>query len=247
MGWKITFALERQGPHVTPYRLGCFQRSRLISCPNPSRPNLATRDLGAGFKITEGSLKAPSRDSAHLSARKMRSAASFPHLGGCLPQSLQCPAASSRSPQKPDLRVPGLASRALSVCPRRPSDEGKPRCSFPLPPAGHPDAPGSQTVIAVFRTRNSPVFELLPWCVAVGFGVVLGWLNTSNPPGRDGEEQTRLRAERRCRPVLLLWAPSLLYPRIGHILAILSIIHLKPLCFRLPLPAASRQGPNVSA
>ncbi|XP_069735652.1 aladin isoform X2 [Phaenicophaeus curvirostris] len=27
---------------------------------------------------------------------------------------------------------------------------------------GHPDAPGSQTVIAVFRTRNSPVFELLP-------------------------------------------------------------------------------------
>ncbi|XP_074785608.1 aladin isoform X2 [Athene noctua] len=27
---------------------------------------------------------------------------------------------------------------------------------------GHADAPGSQTVIAVFRTRNSPVFELLP-------------------------------------------------------------------------------------
>ncbi|XP_037267949.1 aladin isoform X2 [Falco rusticolus] len=27
---------------------------------------------------------------------------------------------------------------------------------------GNPDAPGSQTVIAVFRTRNSPVFELLP-------------------------------------------------------------------------------------
>ncbi|XP_032569476.1 aladin isoform X2 [Chiroxiphia lanceolata] len=27
---------------------------------------------------------------------------------------------------------------------------------------GHPDSPGSQTAIAVFRTRNSPVFELLP-------------------------------------------------------------------------------------
>ncbi|XP_054662936.1 aladin isoform X1 [Grus americana] len=27
---------------------------------------------------------------------------------------------------------------------------------------GHPDTPGGQTVIAVFRTRNSPVFELLP-------------------------------------------------------------------------------------
>ncbi|KAM6307956.1 LOW QUALITY PROTEIN: aladin [Podargus strigoides] len=27
---------------------------------------------------------------------------------------------------------------------------------------GHQEAPGSQTVIAVFRTRNSPVFELLP-------------------------------------------------------------------------------------
>uniref|UniRef100_A0A8V5GSP8 Uncharacterized protein n=1 Tax=Melopsittacus undulatus TaxID=13146 RepID=A0A8V5GSP8_MELUD len=28
---------------------------------------------------------------------------------------------------------------------------------------GSPDAPGSQTIIALFRTRNSPVFELLPW------------------------------------------------------------------------------------
>ncbi|XP_035169218.1 aladin [Oxyura jamaicensis] len=27
---------------------------------------------------------------------------------------------------------------------------------------GNPDSPGSQTVVAVFRTRNSPVFELLP-------------------------------------------------------------------------------------
>ncbi|NWW14577.1 AAAS protein, partial [Oreocharis arfaki] len=27
---------------------------------------------------------------------------------------------------------------------------------------GHPEAPGSQTAVAVFRTRNSPVFELLP-------------------------------------------------------------------------------------
>ncbi|XP_047911968.2 aladin isoform X3 [Anser cygnoides] len=30
---------------------------------------------------------------------------------------------------------------------------------------GNPDSPGSQTVVAVFRTRNSPVFELLP-CAA---------------------------------------------------------------------------------
>uniref|UniRef100_A0A8B9ELF1 Aladin WD repeat nucleoporin n=1 Tax=Anser cygnoides TaxID=8845 RepID=A0A8B9ELF1_ANSCY len=35
---------------------------------------------------------------------------------------------------------------------------------------GNPDSPGSQTVVAVFRTRNSPVFELLPWCVAPGGG-----------------------------------------------------------------------------
>ncbi|KAM4755208.1 aladin isoform 2-T3 [Cyanocitta cristata] len=27
---------------------------------------------------------------------------------------------------------------------------------------GHPEGPGSQTAVAVFRTRNSPVFELLP-------------------------------------------------------------------------------------
>lgn len=30
-------------------------------------------------------------------------------------------------------------------------------------PAGQPEAPGSQVAVAVFRTRNSPVFELLPW------------------------------------------------------------------------------------
>lgn len=54
----------------------------------------------------------------------------------------------------------------------RPLDKGKPHCSFSLPPAGHADTPGSQTVVAVFRTRNSPVFELLPWCVAPGLGLV---------------------------------------------------------------------------
>uniref|UniRef100_A0A8C3JA92 Aladin WD repeat nucleoporin n=1 Tax=Calidris pygmaea TaxID=425635 RepID=A0A8C3JA92_9CHAR len=47
---------------------------------------------------------------------------------------------------------------------------------------GHPDVPGSQAVVAVFRTRNSPVFELLPWCVT---------------------RQTHLGAKRCCRPVLL--------------------------------------------
>lgn len=45
-----------------------------------------------------------------------------------------------------------------------------------VPSTGHPEAPGSQTAIAVFRTRNSPIFELLPWCAWVGFGVGLSSL-----------------------------------------------------------------------
>lgn len=57
-------------------------------------------------------------------------------------------------------------------------------------PSGQRDAPGSQTVIAVFRTRNSPVFELLPWYVRslrvdthVGFGVILGGFMPTIPWG----------------------------------------------------------------
>lgn len=49
--------------------------------------------------------------------------------------------------------------------PRVPWGEGK--AALPLP-AGQSEAAGSQTVIAVFRTRNSPVFELLPWCGGAG-------------------------------------------------------------------------------
>lgn len=67
----------------------------------------------------------------------------------------------------------------------------------------------------MFRTRNSPVFELLPWCVAARFGLVLGVLNTSNPLARGGEERIHLGVKRRCRPVLLLRAASPFYPRIS--------------------------------
>ncbi|XP_026723054.1 aladin isoform X1 [Athene cunicularia] len=101
---------------------------------------------------------------------------------------------------------------------------------------GHADAPGSQTVIAVFRTRNSPVFELLPWWVALGSGLVWGSLGTTNPPGRVGK--------RRCCPELLLQALSPLSARISCVLAILSIIHLKKIFFALP--GASSQGPDIS-
>lgn len=62
-----------------------------------------------------------------------------------------------------------VAALPTSLPQRCPSHPAQPHNCFP-PPAGDPRTAGTQTVVAVFRTRNSPVFELLPWCVADGFG-----------------------------------------------------------------------------
>lgn len=70
----------------------------------------------------------------------------------------------------------GFSPSFFLACPQSPLT-----CLVPLPYflvptlAGNRDAPTSRTIIAVFRTRNSPVFELLPWYVlmCVGWQVTL--------------------------------------------------------------------------
>lgn len=75
----------------------------------------------------------------------------------------------------------------------------------------------------------------------------LGWLHTSSPPGSGGEEQTHLEQRDAATLCSCFRQRHRFYPRISYVLAMLSIIHLKTLCFRLPLPDASQQGPNISA
>lgn len=145
--------------------------------------------------------------------------------------------------------VPGLCLVILLPAGKR--DTGT-RESLPaaVPSTGHPEAPGSQTAIAVFRTRNSPVFELLPWCAGVGFGVGLGslqsiWggfgahcsrfgiglgsLNPINPQDVMGNSSSSM---------LFLQSQSLLHPQMcfGH--TVPSPPH--PLGFGLSFPSASR-------
>uniref|UniRef100_A0A8B9CAB1 Aladin WD repeat nucleoporin n=1 Tax=Anser brachyrhynchus TaxID=132585 RepID=A0A8B9CAB1_9AVES len=95
---------------------------------------------------------------------------------------------------------------------------------------GNPDSPGSQTVVAVFRTRNSPVFELLPWCVAPGGGGNLlrrrGLPGCCPPVGRGGEEGEDAA-------VLHSSSGAPISPRIAPVLATLPS---KTLSLGLPLP-----------
>ncbi|OWK50249.1 Aladin [Lonchura striata] len=58
---------------------------------------------------------------------------------------------------------------------------------------GHPESVGSQPAVAVFRTRNSPVFELLPWCA----------INLAVPPPHSGF----VRGERGAWPQLISFHP----------------------------------------
>uniref|UniRef100_A0A8C3J7U6 Aladin WD repeat nucleoporin n=1 Tax=Calidris pygmaea TaxID=425635 RepID=A0A8C3J7U6_9CHAR len=62
---------------------------------------------------------------------------------------------------------------------------------------GHPDVPGSQAVVAVFRTRNSPVFELLP----------CGFLRG------EGGAQPQLIAFHPCFKKGRVWGPPVVVPR----------------------------------
>lgn len=57
--------------------------------------------------------------------------------------------------------IPGLGLGTLLLAGKR--NRGTRESLGVLSPAGQPEAPGSQVAVAVFRTRNSPVFELLPW------------------------------------------------------------------------------------
>uniref|UniRef100_A0A8C8ANM1 Uncharacterized protein n=1 Tax=Otus sunia TaxID=257818 RepID=A0A8C8ANM1_9STRI len=99
-----------------------------------------------------------------------------------------------------------------------------------------------ETVIAVFRTRNSPVFELLPWCVGLVWGwcgVGVGLVGYQQSPGVCvGGEDSALALT---SGFITVFLQNQL--RFGH------IVHDPPqksFCFRLPLPGASRQGPDIS-
>lgn len=76
-------------------------------------------------------------------------------------------------------------------------------------------------MVAVFRIRNSPVFELLPWCVAHGFGASHGVLGVGQTPsGCSGKDAVLLPSHAAASGP----AAVALYPQCSRILDVLSII-----------------------